>query len=149
MPLFCIERWLAMIDIFRACFEQAWVVFTERKQTSIVHVRDWTNETGLRHRAVTTNIILPTGILSVLSRNFGISYINNFLSKSAKILILCIVRRTWIKVQINPKYRRTKLSLIFNNLFSLFLCPPNCLYNVFTLVNGFVPDIFKQVGYTF
>ena len=31
------------------------------KQTSRFHVCDWTNETGLRHGAVTTNIILPTG----------------------------------------------------------------------------------------
>ena len=122
------ERWLAMIDILGTCFELAWVVFTECKQTSGFHVCDWTNETGLCHGAVTTNIILPTGILSVLSRNFGISYINNFLSKSANILILCMVRRTCIKTQNNPKQTRRKLISIFNDLFSLFLCPPNCLY---------------------
>ena len=78
MPLFHIEWWWAMIGIRRTCFELAWVDFTERKQTTRVHVCDWTNEIGLRHAAVTTNIILPTGILSVLSRNFGIGYINNF-----------------------------------------------------------------------
>ena len=54
------------------------MVFTDRKQTRRVHVCDWTNGTGLRHEAVTTNILHPTGILSVLSRNFGISYINSF-----------------------------------------------------------------------
>ena len=124
------ERWLAMIDILGTCFELAWVVFTECKQTSGFHVCDWTNETGLCHGAVTTNIILPTGILSVLSRNFGISYINNFLSKSANILILCMVRRTCIKTQNNPKQTRRTLISIFNDLFSLFLCPPNCLYSM-------------------
>ena len=48
MPLFHIEWWLAMIGIRRTCFELAWVDFTERKQTTRVHVCDWTNETGLR-----------------------------------------------------------------------------------------------------
>ena len=44
---------------------------------SRVHLSDWTNETGLRHGAVTTKyIILPTGILSVLSRKFGIVELN-------------------------------------------------------------------------
>ena len=39
-----------------------------------------------------------------------------------------MVRRTWIKTQNNPKQTITKLNSIFNDLFSLFLCPPNCLY---------------------
>ena len=39
-----------------------------------------------------------------------------------------MVRCTWIKAQNNPKQTRRTLISIFNDLFSLFLCPPNCLY---------------------
>ena len=63
-------------------------------------------------------------------------YIHNFLSKSAKILILCVVRRTWIKPQNNQKKSIRKLNSIFNDLFSLFLCPPNCLYTSNTRFNA-------------
>ena len=101
MPHFHIERWLAMIDIRGTCFELAWVVFTERKQTSRVHVCHWTNETSLRHGAVTTNIILPTGILSVLFRNFGISYINIFFTiKYTNSNSLC--GNTYVNENFNP-----------------------------------------------
>ena len=128
MPLSHIEWWLAMIGIRRTCFQLAWVDFTKRKQTSRVHVCDWTDETGLRHLAVTTNILLPTDILSISSRNFGISYINNFLSQSTKILILCVVIRMWMKTSTKQKFVIDMKSYIFYLLFSLFLCPPNYLY---------------------
>ena len=117
-----------MSDLLWVWFKLAWVVFTECKQTSSVHVYDWTNEPGLRHRAVTSTFTLPTGIPSVLSRDFGIDYINNLLYWNVKIFILCVVRRICTKARNNPKQTWRKLNSIFNDLFSLFLCPPNCLY---------------------
>ena len=125
---FYIARWLTISDLLGVWFKLAWVVFTECKQTSTVHVYDWTNEFGLRHRAVTSTFTLPTGIPSVLSQDFGIGYINNFLYWSAKKFILCVARRICIKARNTPKQTRRKLNSIFNDLFSLFLCPPNCLY---------------------
>ena len=44
-----------------------------------------------------------------------------------------MVRRTWIKTKNNSKETIRKLNSIFNDLFSLFLCPPNCLYWVYLL----------------
>ena len=117
-----------MSDLLGLWFKLAWVVFTECKQTSSVHVYDWINEPGLRHRAVTSTFTLPTSILSVLTQDFGINYINNFLHWSAKKFILCMVRRICIKARKNRKQTRRKLNSIFNDFFSLFLCPPNYLY---------------------
>ena len=76
----------------------------KHNQSSIVYVYDWTNEVGFHHRAVTTYFyILLTGILSVLSRKFGIGFINNFLHQSANILILYVVNVCEQKPRNNKK----------------------------------------------
>ena len=110
---FHIVRWLAMSDLLGLWFKLAWVVFTECKQTSSVHVYDWINEPGLCHRAVTSTFTLPTGILSVLTQDFGIDYINNFLHWSAKKIHSLYGETYMHKGPKKPKADKKKVELDF------------------------------------
>ena len=130
MPYFDIERWLAMIDIRSTCFELAWVVFNEHKQTRRVHVCDWTNEIGLQNGAVTTNIILPTGILSVFSPKFWYKlYKQLFTIKYKNFHSLCG------NTHVNKSFNQVKIS-------KLVIDMKNYIFYYFPCFNG------NQIAYT-
>ena len=95
------------------------------------------NETGLRHVAVPTNIILPTGILSVLSRNFGISYKYKqlYTIKYKNVHSLCgnmYVNENFNKANISNRYEKLQFLLIIFPVLMATKLPIQLLQNILT-----------------